>query len=375
MHSDHLIRSNECPVCRGAMTELINMPRFPLTEMYEPYGPEFVDHGYYDQAFLFCERCVHGKLEAVVPPSVLYGSQYRTRSAASIGSMAALVNFTAFIQETALDIDTVIDIGGNDASLVQRLPGALKVVVDPHAEGVGVEIIRKFVEDADLTPFKGARKLIVSSHTLEHVADPTAFFEKVNSVCMHGDWLAIQVPSLEAMVYGARIDHIHHQHVNYFSRRSLSRMLAEYGFEVVRYDYDYSHWGAVMVMCRKGHGDRDVRSSIVPSSITLALEQFKARLATVELPYDTIGFGAALMLPVLAYWLPALKNVAYIADNDKSKDGLRYINFNKRIRSDYDLKNRTVVITAIGTRLACRELIKQAFDKGAQDVIVPLGVT
>ena len=375
--SDHLLRSNECPICRGAMARMIDMPRFPLTEMYEPYQREFVDHGYYDQAFLYCERCVHGKLEAIVPPAVLYGPGYRTRSAASIGSKAAVERFARFIQETALDVETVIDIGGNDASLVLCFPDARKVIVDPHADSGVAEVVKQFVEEADLTPWKASNKLIVSSHTLEHVADPRAFFEKVNSVCMHGDWLAIQVPSLEALLYCSRIDHIHHQHVNYFSRRSLGRLLAEHGFEIVRYAYDHSHWGALMVMCRKGDGDRDIRTSIVPSSVTRALEKFKARLATVEIPsYELsgpVGFGAALMLPVLAYWLPSLANVEYIADNDKAKDGLRYINFNKRIQCEYSLEGRDVVITAIGTKLACRELVRQAFEKGALHVIVPLG--
>jgi hypothetical protein len=356
------------------MTNLINMPRFPLTEFYEPYGPEFVDHGYYDQAFLFCERCVHGKLEAIVPPAVLYGASYRTRSAASVGSMAALVNFSAFILQTDLDVETVIDIGGNDASLVRRLPGAVKVVVDPNAAGDGVVAVREFIEDADLSDWKGDRKLVVSSHTLEHIADPTAFFQKVASVCMHGDWLAIQVPSLEAMVRDARIDHIHHQHVNYFSRHSLGRMLAAHGFEIVRHDYDMTHWGALMVMCRRGHAE-PCKTGIVPSTVQNALARFRARLSSVEIPGNVaIGFGAALMLPVLVYWMPHLQNIEYIADNDPAKNGLRYINFDKEIRSDYNLERRTVVITAVGTRLAYRELIKQAIDKGAQDVIVPLGV-
>lgn len=368
------------------MVKLIDLPRFPLTEKYEPYTPEFVDRGYYDQGFLFCERCAHGKLEAIVPPAALYGEDYRTRSAGSVGSLAAIEHFAAFIRETSLDVEAVLDIGGNDASLVTRLPGTTKVVVDPHAVGAlnfdhsgsllnEVLPLKEFIEDADLSTFKGLRKLIVSSHTLEHVADPSAFFRKVREVCLHGDWLAIQVPSLEALVRFSRIDHIHHQHIHYFSRRSLGKLLAQHGFEVVRYGYDATHWGAVMVMCRKGNGDAK-NSSLVPSEIERAHKRFVARMATVEIPdYEgIIGFGAALMLPVLRYWLSGLEALEYIADNDRSKDGLRYINFNKPIRSDYDLSGRDVVITAIGTRLACRELIRQAFEKGAQNVIVPLGV-
>jgi hypothetical protein len=116
----------------------------------------------------------------------------------------------------------------------------------------------------------------------------------------------------------------------------------------------------------------------VPSQIERAVKRFRAQMATIEVGngglYGPIGLGAALMLPVLAYWLPSLGAVEFIADNDPSKDGLRYINFNRPIRCVYDLRGRDVVITAIGTRHACRALIKQAFDQGAQNVTVPLGV-
>ena len=85
-----------------------------------------------------------------------------------------------------------------------------------------------------------------------------------------------------------------------------------------------------------------------------------------------VAFGAALMLPVAAYYMPSLHLVDYIADNDASKDGLRYINFNKRITCNYDLAGRDVVITAINTKLACRALTKLAWDMGARNVLVPL---
>lgn len=370
-----LIRSNTCPICSRAMLPIIELPRFPVTERYEPAQGEFVDRGYFDQGFLFCEPCQHGKLAAVVPPAELYGAEYRTRSAASVGSMAAINHFASFIGKSPLDgLQTVIDIGGNDASLVNRFSGARKVVVDPHAAG-DAEIVRSFIEEADLNPWKGDRKLIVSSHTLEHVEHPRAFMEKVNSIAMHGDWLAIQVPSLEALVHQARIDHIHHQHVHYFSRRSLGRLLERHGFEIVRYAYDADHYGAVMVMCRKGGGGITSTQPILPSDIHKAHKRFKAEMAAVRVePFGSVAFGAALMLPVLAYHLPALANVEYIADNDAAKNGLRYVNFDKEIRSEYVLADRDVVITGISTKLACRSLVTQAFQKGARNVIVPLRV-
>ena len=352
------------------MAEIIDLPRYPLTEMYEPFDENFLDLGYVDQGFLFCNPCTHGKLETVVPPEMLYGPGYRTKTAGSSGARLAVERFARFVAETDLSgVSTVIDIGGNDSTMVDLFQ-MRRIVVDPNASGEA-ELIKSFIEDADLGDVKRLRKLVLSSHTLEHIERPAAFFEKLASVMCHDDWLAIQVPSLEHLLRDARIDHIHHQHIHYFSLSSLGKLLRKFGFEVYRHAYDPLHYGALMVMCRKGTSFPE-SAQILASDIWDAYERFKARLSVVEVPEKAIGFGAALMLPVLAYHLPELKRISYIADNDKSKHGLRYVNFNKRISCNYDLSGRDVVVTGIATKMAARALVAEAFQKGARNVIVPL---
>ena len=373
-----LKKSNECPVCGGAMEALIDLPRYPLTEMYEQWTPQYeAGRGLVDQAFLFCEPCSHGKLETVVPPAVLYGPGYRTRTAASSGAFVAVMGFKQFIRKHVnLEvIDVVIDIGGNDGSLLDGFTGKRTVAVDPHASRADV-VIRAMVEDADLLQFKGERKLIVSSHTIEHIADPNVMLAKIAETMTYADTVALQFPSLDLLVRDCRIDHIHHQHLHYYSERSICALLGKHGLEVIAAQFDPMHYGALMVIARRG-GYEELGMRITVDQIRYSHSIFMHNMTgvNVELPryHWYIAFGAALMLPILAYYLPDLhQGTDHIADNDRSKNGLRYINFDRPIRCDYDLEGRDVVITGIATKMAARSLVTEAIAKGAKNVIVPL---
>ena len=370
-----LKKSNECPLCYKPMERLIDLPSYPLTELYEPWSETFQKgRGLADQGFLYCEPCNHGKLETIIQPERLYGEGYRTKSAASIGSRTALKNFHAFIGEVSADV--VIDIGGNDASLVSMFHVARKVIIDPNASGEA-ECIRQFIEDVDLEtvfhPTLPERKLILSSHTIEHIEKVDAFIAKVAKMLFHGDVLALQFPSLELLVKDFRMEQIHHQHIHYFSLLSIGELLHRYGIEITRFQFDHDHYGALMLMCRKGTMGID-GEKVTGSMIIEAEEKFHWAMQSLKLALKGktfVAFGAALMLPVLAYYLPELAGAEYVADNNPEKNGLRYVNLDLRITNDYDLKGKDVLITAINTKLAQRELVKLAFQDGARNVIVP----
>lgn len=372
-----LKKSNECPMCSRPMNKLIDLPAYPLTELYEPWAETFEQgRGVADQGFLYCQDCNHGKLETIIPPERLYGEGYQTRSSASIGSMRAIENFSGFITDNAA-FDVVIDIGGNDASLVSKFNVKRKVIIDPNASGEA-ECVRQFIEDVDietvLYPTRVERKLIVCSHTLEHIEKPEGCIKKISSMLFHGDILALQFPSLELLVADARMEQVHHQHIHYYSQRSITALLAKHGIEVIKLRFDHDHYGTLMLICRKGKGEV-AGEFVLPSEIVEAEEVFHWAMQSLKLALKGrtfIAFGAALMLPVLAYYLPELKDAEYVADNNQAKDGLRYVNLNLKIRKDYDLENRDVLVTAINTKLAQRELVRQAFAKGARNVFVPV---
>lgn len=372
----NLKRSNECPICGGAMEHLIDLPRFPLTEMYEPHTDGFDEgRGIVDQSFQYCCGCSHGKLGTVVPPETLYAKDYRTKTSKSVGAAHSVRSFYDFLHRH-LDFgnfETVIDIGGNDGSLA-NLFRKKRVVVDPHGAVDDGLVLRDYVEKADLIQFKAERKLIVSSHTLEHLEKPEVLLEKVQSIFCYGDTLAMQFPSLDYLVKDARIDQVHHQHVHYFSLRSTSLLLAKYGFEMTQFAFDPDHYGTLQVIARRGleelKGVPIFKRDLIEAHVdfTRGMKSFDAAIERLREP---IGYGAALMLPVLAYYAPAVNDLICIADEDASKQGQRYINLNVPITAPPDLRGRDVAVTAFNTKMAVRKITSKLTNEGARTVVVP----
>lgn len=369
-----LKRSNECPVCSGAMRGLIYLPQFPLTEKYEPWSGDFNPSGFVDQVFDFCEKCSHGKLEVVIPPSELYGDGYRTTTAKSVGASRSIRTFYDFITRHVPtgNYRVVIDIGGNDGALLENFTDYHRVAVDPNASG-DAELIRSYIEDADLSGFKAERKLILSSHTLEHLERPERMLEKVSSILGHGDFCAFQFPSLDMMVADARIDQVHHQHIHYFSLKSFSKLAGKFGFEIVAHEFDHDHYGTLMVVFRRGNAT-EIGSSISTHAILIADGDFRQGMNSFEIAIERlenpIGYGAALMLPVLDYYAD-LEPLSCVVDEDESKHGLRYINLDKQIKPVPDVAGKDFVVTAFNTKMAVRKIAAKLSDKGARNVVVP----
>jgi hypothetical protein len=365
-----------CPICGKSMKVLLELPLFPLTEKYEAWSFEFKEgRGLVDQAFLYCDECSHGKLAVVVPG--LYGSDYLTSTGKSEGAKQAVLRFVSFVLEhCGVTFETLIDIGANDGTFLNNYHTDygrkmhLRVAVDPHANG-DVLAIKKTIEEADLSQFKNSKKVIVSSHTIEHLVDPEVMIAKCAEIMGDDDYLALQFPSLELLVEDARIDQIHHQHIHYFSENSITALLRKHGLIVIETRFDSSHWGALMVVAQKNRAHRVEREKISSSKVQFAIDDFRREVWSTRVPEGALALGAALMLPVLVYWMQELHKVCGIYDEDQRKEGLRYINFNKKIGKRWGYRE-DVVVTAIGSKAAARALTEKAIEWGAKRIVLPL---
>jgi hypothetical protein len=383
-------RNTDCPVCRRGMKSIFAMARYPITELYEPYSSRYFSNlGFVDQGFLLCEQCGHGKLETIISPAFLY-SNYRTYTASSVGSMHAIRDFQGFIDEyiDLAGFDAIVDIGANDATLLSCFLGKGKslIAIDPNANKNletehGIQVFDDFIENVDLGALKARRKLFLSSHTLEHIENPAEMLGNIRRAMGKDDVCAFQFPSLDLLLRDARFDQVHHQHIHYFSERSISILLAQVGFELVETRFDSSHYGTLMILF-KPSASKTIKSFGVPVSTAYVEERkriFDKDMSAVNLRLEysqrgLVAFGAALMLPLLAYYLPALERIECILDDDRSKEGFRYVNFNKRIQlpADFSFSQKDVVITAVSTKLALRRVLEKLFKMNIENIIIPI---
>jgi 2-polyprenyl-3-methyl-5-hydroxy-6-metoxy-1,4-benzoquinol methylase len=138
----------------------------------------------------------------------------------------------------------VLDVGCSSGAflfqLAQRFPGSYQVlgtdVSGPpldYAESRGVPVLRGDF----LTHEFGARRFdsVTFWAVLEHLVEPGAFLRKAWSVLEPGGRCFALVPnmkSLAARFLGMRYRYIYPQHLNYFTRATLTRLASE-RFEIV----------------------------------------------------------------------------------------------------------------------------------------------
>ena len=88
------------------------------------------------------------------------------------------------------------------------------------------------------------------------------------------------------------------------------------------------------------------------------------------------GYGAALMLPVLSYYLENdFSCLECIIDDDIRKDGLYYLNLPVEIKTRAALKdprNAVILLTAIASMNNARVILPALFKLRPKHVIVPL---
>lgn len=357
-----------CTVCGGVTDLVIELPSLPLTDTFTrtPLDRSIPD---FDQALRFCSNCHHGQLSAQVPPSVLYGGNYGFRTSASATARKGTDFFLNMLDRVApgRTFKMALDLGCNDLFLLSNLEGRAiaRVGVDPLWAGredevdvPGVQVIGQGIEDVNLSELSEKPDLVVCRHTLEHIARPLDVVKRVLAAAA-GDALCIfEVPGFEPLVNRNRFDQVFHQHLQYFTQASFARLLTGAGARPVAWASNYHDWGAFAVAFVKGAGVAMGHEAEPPSlqrvqaSLNSFIKQMDATqsiLATLDGP--AYGYGAAQMLPVLAYHLKTdLAFLEAVLDDDPEKDGLHYANLPLHVKPSAfveDVSQTSILITAV----------------------------
>ena len=385
-----------CLICGKKATDpVIDMPDFPLTEIYVDRKIE-EKLGYVDQSFCFCPHCGHGQIKNVIDVELQYGdvSTYYFRTSQSISGRETTGFFIDFFNSVVKNrtFRTIVEIGCNDLYLLKSLQSrADKLIgIDPILKGNeerltqgNIIAIGDFFENVDLDT---DIDVVICKDTLEHVSYPRQFMNKIVEETSKNTLFFFQFPILETLLADCRFDQVFHQHLNYFSFKSLFYMLDELGCGLVDYTIDFNHWSTLLVAFRKGIDNSKYRNTLWNISAEDILERYELFKRDMEqtnrrLEYfrDEVlyGYGAALMLPVLAYHLGNdLSCLRSIIDDDKNKDGLYYINLPVRIAHSSkidDISNSVVLLTAIFSKMTARRILSNLFKLNPKHVICPLG--
>lgn len=369
---------NKCAVCdsRHIVTAL-PLPNLPLTGVFLKPG-EKDTYGPIDQELLFCEDCGHGQLKVIPDPKKVYNGTYFHRSGESKISAAGNTFLANFIWDCSGGRvhKKAFDLGCNDGHLLNLLATKERVGVDPIWKNKKSKFIGKFAEE--LTPADiGRPDLFVSSHTFEHVENPKEQLGKIVECTAEGANGFIEVPCLDSMITNSRWDQVFHQHLHYFSFASMQRLLKELGCSVVTMTRNMNYWGGtLLVYFVRGKADQEPRKKPQINDIIFSVRRFTAHMtniasAMVDLSEEPlVGFGAAQMLPTIAYHLQTdMSELRCVYDDNAKRRGLGWPGLGPRIeQTPASLEDFNVLVTALDSS---RQIMKRCTELGAKRIIIP----
>lgn len=318
------------------------------------------------------------RLETPASPEFMYG-RYWYRSGINDSMKEELKGIVESITKVkkVRPTDVWLDIACNDGTLLSYVPeGVVKIGVDPvddsfkeEAEKTGAQIVQDFFS-ADAYPLEVPAWVVTCIAMFYDLDDPAPFLADVYKV-MHDDGLfVLQMSYTPLMLAQVAFDNICHEHIYYYTLKTLSGVLRKAGFKVVDCQLNDVNGGSFRVYAMKDVGDvttfgtqpyRDVcrfrvESTLAHEEATLINERsawWKFNSKIEELKKQTVefitqvkaegktvwGYGASTKGNTLLQYF-GLDNTLIdgIAERSPYKFGLRTIGTNIPIYSEEDMR-------------------------------------
>lgn len=143
-------------------------------------------------------------------------------------------------------VQSVLDYGGDTGKLIPKeFIDAKKYVIDVEHRTSQDDV--EFIKDPAQS---GLIDLVISSHTLEHVSYPKEIMYDIKRYMKSGSYFIIEVPDEFDEDSKSRI---FHEHINYWTEKSLVNFLEKESFEIIatyRHLYHRLIGNVIIIVCK-----------------------------------------------------------------------------------------------------------------------------
>jgi SAM-dependent methyltransferase len=280
----------------------------------------------------------------------LYGYSYTSSNSKT--SRNHWDEFARTISEKYPNSKFVLEIGSNDGYLINQFVADKVLGVDSSkdmcdlANSKGINTQHMLFDSVGADSIKdsfGKADIIIANNVFNHANDPLAFARAVASILSDTGVFVFEVPYWKAMVDSGRfVDMVYHEHVSYFTMKSVVNLLARAGMSVKDYNVVDYHGGSLRVEAVLGNTlSNKVADTIVdetrkgffdPYCYEALQRKFEDqrnvwlrnfyKILTVEPDAVIIGIGAAAKANTWLNWHRLDKTlIKYITDSSEYKQG------------------------------------------------------
>ncbi|MCF8150169.1 MAG: class I SAM-dependent methyltransferase [Sulfuritalea sp.] len=219
-----------------------------------------------------CPDCGLVQIDYVVAPEELFFPEYPYRSGITstlVGNLRS--TGPTIMQRYGISGGLAIDIGSNDGTLLSGFKDAgMHVIgVEPTniakiANETGIETIQEFFSEdlaKGIVAKRGTAQVVTAANMFAHVSKLGSLIRGVEALLDRGGLFVTESHYLMDLIDTVQYDSIYHEHLKYYSVRSIIRLFDYYEFTVVDVDRIPNYGGSIRVYAMKGKG-HPVRESV-----------------------------------------------------------------------------------------------------------------
>jgi SAM-dependent methyltransferase len=249
-----------CRICGGRRVELfLDLGDQPHCNRLIPPAKAAVREPHYPLRTGFCHDCTLVQIDHTIPKESMF-SDYPYVSGTTKTLVQHFKDSSArLIRSYGLRAgDLVVDIGSNDGSwLAQYQPFGLKVLGVEAAENVarmaleqGRPTLNRFFNEATaehILATEGEAKLVTAAGVFFHLEELHSVVRGIHKLIGEDGVFVVQAIYLGGMIENLAFDQIYHEHLCYYTLRSLERLFQLHGLEAFDVRLVPIHGGSIEV--------------------------------------------------------------------------------------------------------------------------------
>ena len=252
-----------CRLCGAPLSDtFVDLGMSPLCESYVPEDRADEAETFYPLHVRICGSCLLVQLPAYVSGEDIY-SDYAYFSSYSDSWVEHAERYAnRMTSELGLTAQSLVtEVASNDGYLLQHFVAtgipvlgvepAANIAVVAESRGIPTEVqFLGFDTGRDIAERRGRADLVAANNVFAHVPDMVGFAAGLRALVKDTGRVTIEVPHLLRLIEGRQYDTIYHEHYQYYSLLTASKVLEVGGLRVVDVEELSTHGGSLRIHAR-----------------------------------------------------------------------------------------------------------------------------
>ena len=245
------MKINNCRSCKNSrLTKVYSLGKQALTGIFSPKKNAKITKG--DLSMVICNKCKLLQLEHNFDPNEMYGENYGYMSSLN-KSMISHLKIKALNLKNKYNLkskDLILDIGSNDGTFLSFFNNSFKLFgCDPTIK----KFSKLYRKDINRLPFFFSSKhfegkkfnLITSISMFYDLPNPLDFAKEIHSILHNKGIWHIELSYMPMMIKSTSYDTICHEHLEYYSLRSLKYLLDSANLTIINLSFNQINGGSI----------------------------------------------------------------------------------------------------------------------------------